>query len=699
VEETLHERLERWTSRASAIEPALYALWAAIWTLSSAQTFYGYMLKQTRGEWSAPLDDVFIHFDYARATAEGHPFEWVAGNGYSSGNTSLSYPFVLAIGYLAGFHGQRLMLWAALVAATCTFATSLAARSLCVPERGPTSATDRLSAYLLPPIFLGVGALDWSLWSGMEIAFFLATWSAALMAYLSLVRARRGDVARRAWLLGLFGLVMVLTRPEAVTTVGVFAIGAAIALRKRAAGFSSGIVLRVGTPGALGVALQAATNRIVTGEWSASGAIVKLAIYNPFMSPGDKLKDYLFNLKYEFLRNVEYHFSDAAPFGYILPALALASVVVRRTRRVGLLLLAQVAGWALLVALNGQVRWQNERYTMPAVAWLLIAAALGASAMMRKEGRLWPVRLAGAIALVTLFYVHQAPNMRGQKWFFGRACRNIFDQHVTAGRFLDRIGARRVLVGDAGALIYASGRRGLDIIGLGGYRSLPFARAGLMGLPATIEIMEHVPAADRPDVLAIYPSWWGILPTWFGGTELARFPAEGNVICGGYEDVIYRSDWHLLGTGEEARLAPRESVRDSVDIADLLSEGDHDYRFDAPLSGYTEMKILPDPADTSRDMLDGGRVVRPGSEERMRLGALDARREARLIIRSAPTSHADIIVRVGGRDVETLHWTPTEGWEEQSVAVPGDRVTREIRVELYNRGPEAFVDYHVWVAQ
>ena len=27
--------------------------------------------------------------------------------------------------------------------------------------------------------------------------------------------------------------------------------------------------------------------------------------------------------------------------------------------------------------MSGQVRWQNERYTMPAVAWLFTSAALG----------------------------------------------------------------------------------------------------------------------------------------------------------------------------------------------------------------------------------------------------------------------------------------------------------------------------------
>jgi hypothetical protein len=754
VEASPSERLERWVLRLSVIEPALYALWAAGCTLSSAETFYGYMMKQTRGEWSAPLDDVFIHFDYARATAQGHPFEWIAGNGYSSGNTSLSYPFVLAVGYLAGFTGQRLMLWAAILAATATFGVLLAGRSLFVPRVGPTSPFDRLSSYLLPPLFLGVGALDWTLWSGMEVAFFLATWACALLAYFSLIRARARDVVRRSWALGMWGLLMVVTRPEAATTLLIFGLGAAWVLTRRIGRRAFGVLVRIGTPGAVALLVQALANRLLTGEWSAAGAIVKLAIYNPFMTAADKWNDYVFNLRYEIFRNIEYHFTDQSHFGFILPGLALASVAVKRTRGLGLLLLGQVTGWALLVALNGQVRWQNERYTMPAVAWLLMAAALGASALLRRRERpstafvfatgvlavhavvaslapearpalgrtwvisavigasaaaflrVWPIRLFGTFALLGLFQLHQAPNMRGQKWFFGRACRNILDQHITAGRFLDTIGARRVLVGDAGALIYASGRKGLDIIGLGGYRSLPFARAGLMGLSSTIELMEHVPPQDRPDVLAIYPSWWGILPTWFGGPVIGRFPAEGNVICGGYEDVLYRADWQLLGTGEAPRVLkqiaaahPGVAVRDQVDVADLLSEADHDYRFDAPASGFTDMKILPDPVDDTSDMLDGGRIVRAGNRERMRIGKLLARRPAWIIVRSAPVNATDLVVRVDEHDVDTIHWTAGQGWVEASVEIPEDRVAPELRVELVNQGPEEFFDYHVWVVQ
>src|SRR5260370_15081450 len=95
-----------------AVDRGLYTICAAWMTVVAARAFYGYMLVQTGGEWSAPLDDVFIHFDYARSTARGYPFEWSPGNGYSSGNTSLLYPFVLALGYLTGIRGPFLMVWA-----------------------------------------------------------------------------------------------------------------------------------------------------------------------------------------------------------------------------------------------------------------------------------------------------------------------------------------------------------------------------------------------------------------------------------------------------------------------------------------------------------------------------------------------------------------------------------------------------------
>ncbi len=728
-----------WCARA---DRPLYVLWAATWTLASARAFYGSLMKQTGGEWSAPLDDVFIHFDYARATAAGHPFEWVVGNGYSSGNTSLSYPFVLAAGYLVGFRDLSIMVWAAIVAAMCCFGLLLAVRPL---------FTNRGASWFAPPAFFWLGALDWSLWSGMEVAFFLGTWAIALVAWRALEEAHVTEIDRRGWWLGAAGGLLVVTRPEAVTTIAAFGLVAAWGVLRRAGRRAALLTLvRAGTlPAALLVA-QTFANRALTGEWTANGAIVKLAVNNPFLTPEEKLADYTFNLKYAILRNLEYHFTDDARVDFLVPALALAALAIPKTRKVAVLLLLQMVGWFAMVAMNGQVRWQNERYTMPGVAWLILLAAVGATALAQRENRprvvtmalggalcaqlvalsvrpsgedpsfrlawilalgaglaaalvlrYWPARLVAVSAAVVLAYAHQEHKMRDQRWFFGRASRNIRDQHVTAGRWLATQKPRRVLVGDAGALIYASDRLGLDIIGLGGLGKLPFARAGVHGLPATLELMEHVAAADRPDLLAIYPSWWGVLPTWFTSAEIARFPAEGNVICGGYEDVVYKADWHLLGTGNRLRAMPAFDMRviDTLDVADLLSEKEHDYVFPRPAGGWTDMKILPDPQEASADMFDGGRRIGKGRSERFVLRGLARGRAAHLVVRSAPDGRASVRVRTGGEEVDRIVFERTEGWVEKEATVPTEKVTADLEVELANDGPDDFIDYHVWVTQ
>ena len=742
----MRSRLRTLGAAFSRVDTALYALWAAAWTIGSARTFYGYMMRQTGGEWSAPLDDVFIHFDYARATALGHPFEWVVGNGYSSGNTSLTYPFVLALGWLVGFRDASLMKWAAVVAMVCTFATMLAARRifLSIDRRPNTTSAMTLGAWLVPPLLVhGVGALAWSLWSGMEVAWFLAAWAGALLAFLHLDAGPESQVVPRSWWLGFWGLALVTTRPESGATIAAFGVAAAIRWRRDALG----ILARVGAPAALALVAQAVANKLFTNEWSANGAIVKLALNNPFLDSAAKYEDWHFNLKYSLLRNTEYHFADAPWWGSLLLGLGLASLAVKETRRIALILWAQIIGWSVLVALNGQVRWQNERYTMPAVAWLMIAAALGAAGLARRRGapqlaimtlvgailaqsiatalrpggtnpeirlswavalglglaaavvlRPWAVRAPVAIAALVLAQVHAESKLRDQKWFFGRASRNIRDQHLGAGKWLREHHPNRVLVGDAGALIYESDRPGLDIIGLGGYGDLPFARAGVHGLASTLELVERMPPRERPEVLAIYPTWWGVLPTWFSKGVLARYPAPGNVICGGYEDVLYEADWSVLGTGDAPRAAHRGRVVDHIDFADLVSERRHRYAMPKG-GGWTDMKILADPADEREDMFDAGRHIGKGLSERFTLWAADPNKPAELLLRGAPWEEAAVIVRVGGVEVGRVDWRPGEAWVERTVALPAGVVAAALDVELACQGPGDCVHFHAWLAQ
>jgi hypothetical protein len=220
-------------------------------------------------------------------------------------------------------------------------------------------------------------------------------------------------------------------------------------------------------------------------------------------------------------------------------------------------------------------------------------------------------------------------------------------------------------------------------------------------MPATIELMERVPPSERPELLAIFPTWWGSFPTWFGPEVVRRFPVEGNVICGGYEHVVYRADWHVLGTGAMPRSFPKGvELRDECDVGDLVSEKRHDYAFSRPQNGWTDMKILADPWDERRDMFDGGRRIGGGKSERFTLKNAILGREGKLLLRTAPDGKSRIVVRVNGVQIadETFH--PVNAWVERVIDVPKEAVTRDkLDVVIDSVGPGDFVDYHVYFAQ
>lgn len=700
--------------RSRSAEPLLYAIFAGALVLWVGCHFYASVRLQTAftasppisepGEWSAPLDDVFIHFDFARAIARGHPFEWSEGNGYSSGGTSLLYPFVLAPGWWLGFRGPTLVLWAAIVAAVCTFGLLLACRRLFRELPRPTS-------YLAPVAVLGVGALAWSLWSGMEVALFLGLWGGALVAWDDLLWGVPGSPPRRslggALLLGLWCAALVATRPESATTVAVLAGWAALALG-RAKGVRNGIaVLALGAgPAVLVLVSHAIANRLLTGDSTAAGALAKLEIHHPHLSAADVWNAWKFHLEYQVLRVTHHHFTDSPVFGWIPWALAASALVFRSTRRYALMLWASAIGWVLLISLNGQVRWQNERYTMPAVTWLLLAAALGAGAIATSVrgsgGRAAAIRalsFATVLGAIGLFAEHQLPRYRDQVWFFGRAARNIRDQHTVAGRLI-RHGLdptpRRVLVGDAGAIQYASDLPGLDIIGLGGYRRLPFARATRLGVGASIELIERMPESDRPELLAIYPSWWGVFPLWFG-QRIAEVPVRGNVICGGHSKVLYRPDWRALSaSARPLSLEPGERVVDAVDVADLVDEKQHEYSV-SDGGVFIDMKLLAHPTRSKEDVWDAGRIAPAGAVERFRVSGLGTGSSTRIVLRVAPVRPTTIDVRVDGELVGSTSFTAHDGWLEPSVLLPPRHVKPTIEVSLSSLSER--VVHHVFVVE
>src|SRR5690349_7955010 len=165
--------------------------------LAAGAIFWLPALGAGRGYFPAPLDDVYIHFDFARSLGQGHPFEWIPGQGYSSGETSPLYAFVLAIGWALGFRDRALGVWAAFVAV-------LAVASLVRSVRRLVEPCPTWLAWIVSLLPLSIGIVDWALWSGMEVAVFAAVLARALEALARVRGPRRGGPTHTAleWRLG-----------------------------------------------------------------------------------------------------------------------------------------------------------------------------------------------------------------------------------------------------------------------------------------------------------------------------------------------------------------------------------------------------------------------------------------------------------------------------------------------------------------
>ena len=99
--------------------------------------------------------------------------------------------------------------------------------------------------------------------------------------------------------------------------------------------------------------------------------------------------------------------------------------------------------------------------------------------------------------------------------------------------------------------------------------------------------------------------------------EVARFSLSSRPetagIVGGSEVVVSRADWSLARSGENFR--GEGKLKDTLDVADLASEAEHDYEMHMPLIGLEPANLLTRKRSPDGEViLDGGREL-PGAEE------------------------------------------------------------------------------------
>jgi hypothetical protein len=581
-----------------------------------------------------PLDDVYIYFDFARSTARGCVLCYTEEGGFSSGATSPPYALVLALGWAVGFRERALAVFAAVVA-VLSLVDLFASASEIAPR-------PRVLAFLVPLVLVGIPVLSWSWVSGMETAFVAMIAGRALVSVSRTWRAPPDQRPRAQLRAGVFIALLGWARPECVPLALLLAV--AVGHGAGTTPLFASLARALGPLAALG-GIWALIVRRATGEWAAAGAIRKLATSDPYGTSIDVAGVWLKNLLRLGTEGVEIALGGGLG-ALATVGLAFMGLTHRETRRVSAALLVGATSALALVCVNTTAPFQNLRYATPTLFLILLAAIVGVYASSLRHRTMG---LAGALVLA-LAVAGAARAFPKQIDHYARASRNIAEQQVEVGRRLRELGAKRVFVGDAGAIRYISDLPVIDGLGLGGYRDLPFARASVHGIPCVIELIARLPHDERPDVLAIYDSWWPGVGERFGHRWFS-VKIDDNVICGADEKVVYRADWRLL----EDRGEPFATVLDRIDVGDLVDERNHRLEFTRPRGGYVVEAVRLDERGIER--WDAGRLLAAGQELSFDLVLAADAEHPTLVVMS--DERISLVASMGGDSIP-LEGTPGE---------------------------------------
>ena len=495
------------------------------------------------GQWGLPLDDSWIHLQFARNLIRGDGFAFNPGETVSASTAPL-WTLVLALVCL--LPGE--VVWSVKGLGVAL----LWGNGLLTVQLGRSVGLPTWACWLGGLVVVLTPRLLWGSLSGMEIG--LATGLATGGVWLHL---RAG--ARPAYGSTVLLSLAVLARPEclllfaaAVVDGVVRAGGLAVGLRRYGRHLLlCGAILapfalfnyatlggplpntfyaKVGDYGFLG-ALQA-------GDWSR---MAKTFLYYPVLQGQEMIR-------------------FCAENSLLLTCLVPLGLVQLARRRAWLLVLALVGfplAKGVLAPFQGAV-FQHGRYAAHLIPILTVVGLLGAGTAVRllEAGLAHPHRRAlrrwGLIALWVALVGNGAAVGLKYAQTYALNVDNINDMHVAMGQWLARHTPSTAVVAthDVGALGYFSGRRIVDTAGLVNPAILPYLPAGVQADEGVWRYLQQV----RPDYLVMLPNWYPRLAQRTDQlTPVYEIVLANNTVAAGARMVAYRINWARRESPEKRR--------------------------------------------------------------------------------------------------------------------------------------------------
>ncbi len=684
-------------------------LWLGLGTLVVTAIAFLFGVWGAGGHLAPPLDDTFIHFQYAQQLASGHPFEYNTGDPPSSGDSAFIYPFLLIPPYLLGIDGQKPLIYADLLNLAAHLALIFFTYKIGFRLGG------RPLALLSAGFVLLDGRLNYIFVSGMETGLFTAALAGFLWLWL-----RDVEVERFAWLAAV-GTLAALLRPEGHVLVSIVCVLTAIYLWKRSKRIAPGY-LWLAAPVLAGL-IPYAVNIAITGEWQFNTAASKSIWYLPYAPLYENLSitvGWAANaLKNSYL-GLEIGRSPfvlmAAPVAVLGMGLAMRGA---RHRFFHLLLVLTLVGGLALSLLLPPI--QFNRYYMPYDFLFILYFSLGLIYLVNVTDRLvreneeapgQPYaarsRLLGiAAAAVTLLLL---PHFVSYFFAVGDSSRDIYYQQMA---FSDWIRQNtppdsRIGVNDTGAHKYMSDRYVIDLIGLTNNK----LRGAYFGGWGTIfDTLMTMPEEERPDYLLIHPNVFlngideSVAQSFLRPVYSLR--VQNPIITAGDTETLYQVQWEYALLEPEKTYLARQGAQplDSLNVGDVADEKAHGYKISGRQPSFSEPKSILTTSSYEADgfsMSESGR--RHSGWEEFSVKSTPGKPLV-LVARSRlnPDAGQTVMVWANGRQVGL--WKNSNerdtAWQEYEFTIPAEQITGDrttIRIDAtFDPGGPGFTSYRYWV--
>ncbi len=653
--------------------------------------------RKTGGHLGGMIDDVYIHLQYAKMIAKGRFFEYCEGCGFSKGETSPLYAFLLAPAFWLGLTGERALLWAFGLAFAATSATFLLI----------IDAAKRLGSKLTGWLTVALCFLHFELiiccFSGMEVglaAALLALWANTLVRLFS----KPPGEAPKAFAVHLItAAIAPALRPElfaaSLATAALVCLGRiAYAPNKRLRNLW---FLPVPFAGQAAVSLY---YFVKTGSVAYNSALSKSYFTQPMITFGQGLKPTLENVWNFFFktllgRDSEPHF---AKFFLVFFAAAVLFVLIKKSpfRRFFSAVLPVITAGLLIPQTTYSVSWGLYRYSQPFFPWLFFALAfLLAEMILSRKARLIAFSCAAIMYLAWFSASTHVPTWAAE---YADGVNDVHRQQRRVGDFIRINLPKDAVIGinDAGAIAYFSERRVFDALGL---VTEDMAVCFKRGNGCLYEHFKHMDRSGRPTHFATYPDWY--YDKLIFGEEIFRATAPKHAMVGAFTKFLYAAKWDAVDAKDGPQFPPPNyELADEIDVGSLRHQRAHGYEIRSWKgavdygTAFREFKYKN--SKSGRVYPEFGVVVPKGKREVFKIKTKPGKP---LMIMLRTDAYWGINAEVKAGTMKTAltwkHDQVRDAWVDASIILPKEAITdEETKIEILNNATDVG-SFHYWFYQ